>query len=71
MFGFILVILGVLFLFQEMGIISGDFWGYFWSVILIVVGFSLMNKNQNKDECWHWWCSSKKKDKKHKIVDEQ
>lgn len=71
MFGLILVILGVLFLLQQMGIISGDFWGYFWAIVLIVVGFGIMNKDKKKDENWCWWCTSKKHDKKHKVVDEQ
>lgn len=72
MFGLILVILGILFLFEEMGIIQGDFWGYFWPVILIVVGLSLINKDKNKtDSCWCWFCKPKKSDKKHKVVDEQ
>ena len=38
MFGLILVILGILFLFEEMDIIQGDFWGYFWPIILICFG---------------------------------
>ena len=45
MFGLILVILGVLFLFQKMEIIQGDFWGYFWPIILIVLGLNIIKKS--------------------------
>ena len=74
MFGLVLVVLGVLFLLEEMGIITGSFWGYFWPVILIVVGFSLMDKDKKKggSSCFSWCCGDSKKDKKkHKVVDEQ
>lgn len=78
MFGLILVILGVLFLLEEMGIITGSFWGYFWPVILIVVGFSLMDKDKKKGDCNWFFCGKAKNHKHdhhehndHKVVDEQ
>ncbi|OGY93481.1 MAG: hypothetical protein A2406_01110 [Candidatus Komeilibacteria bacterium RIFOXYC1_FULL_37_11] len=72
MFGLILVILGILFLLEEMGIIHGDFWGYFWPVILIVLGLNLMKKDKFSMDCCNFWGQSKKKDNTtHKVVDEQ
>lgn len=70
MFGLFLVILGVLFLFQEMGIITGDFWGHFWPILLIVFGLSIMKKDKGSNDCWAFW-ESKKKKNHHKVVDEQ
>jgi len=70
MFGLILVILGILFLFEEMGIIQGDFWGYFWPIILIVVGLNIMKKDKYGSDCWGFYTNKKKKDN-HRVVDEQ
>lgn len=70
MFGLILVILGILFLLEEMGIIDGNFWGYFWPVILIVVGISIMRKDRNFD-CGSFFGVKKSKSEHHKVVDEQ
>ena len=41
-FGIVLIILGVLLLFGELGIIHGSFWGYFWPVLVIAVGIRLV-----------------------------
>lgn len=73
MFGLILVILGILFLLEEAGIITGSFWGYFWPVILIVVGLNLMKKDKFGMDCCGFWGQSKKKNdqKTQHIVDEQ
>ncbi len=38
MFGLILVALGVLFLLKNLGLISGDVWGIFWPILLIILG---------------------------------
>lgn len=70
MFGLILVILGILFLFEKMGIIQGDFWGYFWPIILIVVGLNIMKKDKYGSDCWGFVSAKKKKDH-HRVVDEQ
>jgi hypothetical protein len=74
MFGLILVILGILFLFEEMGIIQGDFWGYFWPIILIVLGLNMAKKDKSGMNCCGFFGAKKHKDhhdKKHKVVDEQ
>jgi len=69
MFGLVLIIIGFLFLFEKMGIITGSFWGYFWPIILIVVGLNFMQKDKSVD-CYSFFGSPKKK-KHHKVVDEQ
>ncbi|MBT4516923.1 MAG: hypothetical protein HOC78_03425 [Candidatus Komeilibacteria bacterium] len=73
MFGLILVILGILFLFEEMDIIQGDFWGYFWPVILIVLGLNMIKKDKNGVNCCGFFGTKKHKsnNKEHKVVDEQ
>ena len=74
MFGLVLVILGILFILEEMGIIEGNFWGYFWPIILIIVGLNLMNKDKSGMNCCGFFGQAKKKSyssEKHKVVDEQ
>lgn len=72
MFGLVLVILGILFLLEAMGIIAGSFWSYFWPVILIVVGLNFMSKEKKEGGHCCFWCKPKKKDEHHhKVVDEQ
>lgn len=41
MFGLILVALGVLFLLKNLGIISGDVWGIFWPILIIILGLEI------------------------------
>ncbi|MBT4210127.1 MAG: hypothetical protein HOE19_04415 [Candidatus Komeilibacteria bacterium] len=73
MFGLILVILGVLFLFQKMEIIQGDFWGYFWPIILIVLGLNIIKKSKGGINCYSFSTKKHKphNDKHYKVVDEQ
>ena len=76
MFGLFLIIVGLLFLLQEFGWIQGGFWGYFWPIVIILFGLSLLKK-KNGNECWCGWCFPHGKKKKkdhgdhHKVVDEQ
>ena len=74
MFGLILILLGVLFLLKEMNIIPGDLWGYFWPIILIIVGLNLIKKDRCGIDCYSFFAKPKKKDQHkdhHKVVDEQ
>lgn len=44
--GIILLIIGVLLLLDNSGLLPrGDFWDYFWPVIIIAVGIHLLLKN--------------------------
>ncbi|MFH2036273.1 MAG: DUF5668 domain-containing protein [Candidatus Zixiibacteriota bacterium] len=41
-FGIALVIAGILLVLSRMGIIYGDFWDYFWPIILIALGVKMV-----------------------------
>lgn len=74
MFGLILVILGVLVLLEKMNIIQGDFWGFFWPVVLIVLGLNMMKKDGGNMPCCKFFSSKKHNTHQadhHKVVDEQ
>ena len=46
--GILLLLLGVLMLLQQMGIITGSVWEYFWPVIVVAVGVYLILKGRTK-----------------------
>jgi|SaaInlLV_10m_DNA_2_1039722.scaffolds.fasta_scaffold73989_2 hypothetical protein len=48
MIGIIFVVVGVLWLLETMGFIVGDFWGFVWPVIIILIGLSMIDKKSNK-----------------------
>jgi hypothetical protein len=43
-------------LLNTLGIISGGFWGFFWSILFMAIGVKLLI---NKSDCpccaWHFW----------------
>ena len=41
-FGFALIIAGILMILARMDLISGDFWDYFWPVVIIAIGAKLI-----------------------------
>ncbi|MCB9802835.1 hypothetical protein H6761_02330 [Candidatus Nomurabacteria bacterium] len=73
--GLMLVIIGILWLLQQMGIINGSFWGYVLPVLLILFGLDLLNRGDEHNA----WCKGfsfwngldKKNEKKREVVDEQ
>ena len=59
-FGIILIALGGIFLLENAGIFTGDVWGYFWPIVLIILGIRVLFKqSQHKTVI----SSSKKEDK--------
>lgn len=74
--GLMLVIIGGLWLLQEVGIINGSFWGYVLPVLLILFGLDLLSKDEPES---HQWFKSfmfnqpndKREEKKRDVVDEQ
>jgi predicted membrane protein len=46
MFGLLLVVVGALMLLQKFNILTGDFWGYIWAIIIILLGLKLMMKGK-------------------------
>lgn len=73
--GLIFVIVGILWLLQEMEIISGGFWGYVLPILIILIGLDMLNRDKNST-CGAWFrgdmfSDHHKPKKERKIVDEQ
>jgi len=49
LFGSILIIIGVVFLLENLGILSGGVWDIIWPLLLILLGLSFFFKK-------HHWC---------------
>ena len=47
-FAILLIVLGALLLLNTMGIIVGNFWGFFWAIILLAIGLKML---VSKDHC--------------------
>ncbi len=50
MFGYLVLIVGVLLLLQNLGWISGTFWGIVWPIIIIAIGLGIISKSK----CCGW-----------------
>lgn len=50
--GFILIIIGVVFLLKSLGYISGSTWGIIWPAILIVIGIGVLLKRRDGGFFW-------------------
>ena len=46
--GFLLLLFGVLMLLDRMHIIYGDVWDYFWPIVVIAFGLSLVFKSRKR-----------------------
>ncbi|MCX6784757.1 MAG: DUF5668 domain-containing protein [Candidatus Komeilibacteria bacterium] len=55
-FPWVIIILGVIFLLQNLNILPPGFWSYFWPIILIAIGLSMLSKRSGG---WCGWCSDK------------
>ena len=51
-FGLILIIIGIVFLFQNLGYISGAAWSIIWPAVLIVIGLGLILKRRDHGFFW-------------------
>lgn len=61
----VFIILGLFLLLNTLGIIVGNFWGVFWAVVFLAIGFRLLAKRGKCPICAsHWW-SGKIHDKIH------
>lgn len=75
-FGLVLVIVGVLWFLESIGIINSSFWAFIWPVILILFGLDLLQRDELDSSMW---CNNafkhksehKDENKERKIVDEQ
>lgn len=50
MLGIIILIIGLAFLLQNLGLITGSVWGIFWPILLIIIGLALISRRK------HCWC---------------
>jgi hypothetical protein len=76
--GLMLVIIGGLWLLQEVGVISGSFWGFVLPVLLILFGLDLLSVDKTENRQWFNGFSfqqpsnnHKHEEKKRDVVDEQ
>ena len=46
--GILLLLLGVLMLLQQLGVITGSIWGFFWPLLIVGIGIHLITKSRNK-----------------------
>ena len=63
MFGLLILVIGLLMLFEKLGWIPGNFWDFVWPAVFIIFGLSIMMKKKRWSDC----CKPKKKE----VVDEQ
>lgn len=53
-FALIILMIGLIFLLQNLGYISGEFWKLLWPAILIAIGLSLLFRPREKPWFWYW-----------------
>lgn len=65
--GIILIVIGVVFLLNNLGIINGITWGIFWPVILILVGIGMLSGKRGWGRmcCHHHNCRGFQKEKEN------
>jgi len=55
-FAIVLIAIGVAILLNTLGWLAGSFWGYFWAILFIALGFRMMMKKGKCPMCgWHSW----------------
>ena len=55
-FAIVFLVLGLFLLLNALGIIVGNFWGFFWAVVFLAIGFRLLSKKGKCPMCgWHYW----------------
>jgi len=58
MFGFILLIIGVIWLLEAAGVVGGGIWAFIWPIAVIIVSLSIL-MGKKKGCCF---CGDKKKE---------
>lgn len=54
-FGTLLVVIGAVALLNNFGILPGNFWEFFWPVLLVLIGLSLMSRSRCPGCRWNMW----------------
>lgn len=50
-FGILLLLIGFFLLLNALGLLSGDFWGFFWAIILIAIGIKMIVRKGHYGFC--------------------
>jgi hypothetical protein len=54
----VFIAIGLAILLNTLGIISGGFWGFFWSILFLAIGVRLLTKKNVPPCCgWNFWQS--------------
>ena len=53
----LVIVVGIVWLLNNLGVISADIWSIVWPVAVILLGVSMLSKRN------YWWCSKHKEDK--------
>lgn len=46
-FGSLMVLIGLLMLFDRLGYLPGDWWEYFWPLAIVALGISMLLRNRS------------------------
>jgi len=57
-FGIIVIIVGLIFLMQNLGYITAGIWSIIWPLLIIAVGLKMIVKRKG-GHCW--WCGDEEK----------
>ena len=55
----VFIVMGLLMLLNAMGVIAGNFWGFFWAIVFIALGFKMMAKKGKCPMCEGMWFNKK------------
>jgi hypothetical protein len=47
-FGLLIILIGALLLLNNWGLLEGGFWGWFWPLLLVVIGLSIILRRPSK-----------------------
>lgn len=56
--GIIVTIVGFMMLLDKIGIIGSYAWSFFWPILIIYIGLSLMYNKMKHEACHGGWCCS-------------
>ena len=61
----VFIILGLFLLLNAMGIIAGNFWGWFWAIIFLAIGIRMLIGRGKCPMCSSQWCAGRIHEKMH------
>jgi hypothetical protein len=53
MVGILILVIGVFFLFKNLGLIAGNVWDVLWPVIVIAIGLRILMRRNRRWDDWH------------------